>query len=138
MKINDQLQELYAQASRAYKKPVIVKIDGPIEEAQPIASLENTAQQVQVGDYIVTGVRGERYPIGPAVFADYEPVLEKPGFYMKKKLYIHVYQVDMSGEIETAQGSILYFEPGYYIVMQSPTDAWAVAQEIFEETYVIE
>ncbi len=34
------------------------------------------------GHYIVTGVKGERYGIEPAVFAEYEPVEGRPGYYV--------------------------------------------------------
>lgn len=136
MNINNMVQQFFEKASLAYKKPIKVKIEGPMTEPKMVASLENTEQIARIGDYIVTGINGEQYPIGPAVFTEYEVTSEQePHLYRKKKKIIHAYKVDFKGEIETVQGSVLYFEPGYYIVMQSPTDAWAVAGEIFEATY---
>ncbi|MEK4230859.1 hypothetical protein [Solibacillus sp. FSL H8-0538] len=136
MKINEIGTKLFNQASLAYKKPIHIKIEGPIQEQQIIASLENNEQVAKKGDYIVTGVQGEQYPIGPEVFADYDKV-DGENVYCKKKKMVHVYKVDFKGEVETTQGSTLYFQPGYYIVMESPTDMWAVAGDIFETTYEI-
>lgn len=135
-KVNAELPQLFENAFKAYKKPVLVKITGPLATSEEVKSLENDKQLAKVGDYIVTGVDGERYPISAEVFANYEAVEENGEvFYRKKKQVIRAIQVDFEGVIETAQGSILNFQPSYYIVMQSPTDAWAVEKTIFEKTY---
>lgn len=56
------------------KKPVEVEAVGPIEEVEYIETLEGV-MKADVGDYIITGVKGERYPCKPDIFeATYEPV----------------------------------------------------------------
>ncbi|MBQ3089506.1 MAG: hypothetical protein IJD21_02975 [Oscillospiraceae bacterium] len=57
------------------KKPVVIEAyqtDKPIK----IETLEGT-MQAEVGDYIITGIKGEKYPCKPDIFRlTYEPVSE--------------------------------------------------------------
>ena len=56
------------------KKPVVVEAEGPITQAMTIKTLEGD-MRADVGDYIITGVKGERYPCKPDIFHEtYEPV----------------------------------------------------------------
>ena len=59
---------------RAYrKKPVVIKAR-VATETEHIATLEGT-MTANPGDYIITGVKGEKYPCKPDIFcATYEPV----------------------------------------------------------------
>lgn len=58
------------------KKPVVVEAEGPIDHRQLIKTLEGD-MWVDVGDYIITGVKGELYPCKPDIFhKTYEPVEE--------------------------------------------------------------
>lgn len=59
---------------RLYRKvPVVISAEGPITEAREINTLEGT-MRADVGDYIITGVKGERYPCKPDIFlATYDP-----------------------------------------------------------------
>lgn len=60
--------------TRWRKKPVEVEVEGPITKLQTIETLEGT-MRADVGDYIITGVAGERYPCKPDIFVEtYEPV----------------------------------------------------------------
>lgn len=59
---------------RVRKKPVEVEIEGPLSEEQVVETMEGELT-ASPGDYIVTGVEGERYPIDPEVLLEtYEPV----------------------------------------------------------------
>lgn len=59
---------------RYRKKPVVIEAEGPITEPQDIVTLEGT-MHASVGDYIITGVQGERYPCKPDIFeATYEAI----------------------------------------------------------------
>lgn len=59
------------------KKPVVVEVEGPITKPHDILTLEGT-MRADVGDYIITGVKGERYPCKPDIFhATYEPAEEE-------------------------------------------------------------
>lgn len=66
------------------KKPIIIEAVGPIAEEEYIETLEGT-MKADVGDYIITGVSGERYPCKPDIFNQtYEPVEEKDAGIMGK------------------------------------------------------
>lgn len=52
---------------RYIRKPVVVSAEGPITEPREITTLEGT-MRANVGDYVVTGVQGEQYPVKPDIF----------------------------------------------------------------------
>ena len=55
------------------KQPVVIEAV-QCEEVTLIETLEGT-MRAEVGDWIITGVKGERYPCKPDIFAaTYEPV----------------------------------------------------------------
>ena len=55
------------------KKPVVIEAYQTDKEVY-IETLEGT-MKANVGDYIITGVNGEKYPCKPDIFAKtYEPV----------------------------------------------------------------
>jgi uncharacterized protein YegL len=62
-------------ASNSYKpRAIIITVEGPIDEWQDIWTIAGTMRASR-GDYIVTGVQGERYPVKPDIFhATYESV----------------------------------------------------------------
>jgi hypothetical protein len=64
----------HMSTTRKYRKrPVTITAEGPIDTPQTITTLEGV-MQAAVGDYIITGVQGERYPVKPDIFhATYEP-----------------------------------------------------------------
>ena len=58
------------------KKPVVVEVEGPVTKQEDIVTLEGV-MRADIGDYIITGVNGERYPCKPDIFAaTYEPVTD--------------------------------------------------------------
>ena len=60
------------------KKPVVIEAYQTDKELD-IETLEGT-MHASVGDYIITGVRGEQYPCKPDIFEQtYEPVEEMEG-----------------------------------------------------------
>lgn len=64
------------ETRRWMKRPVIIEARGPIEEEEYIETLEGT-MKASVGDYIITGISGEKYPCKPTIFhMTYEPVKE--------------------------------------------------------------
>lgn len=137
MRINDIANDIFNKASKAYKKPVPVKIEGPILHETFIRSWENDQLPVHRGDYIITGIKGEKYPISSTVFHEYERAIEAgENMYKKKMKIVYAYQVDFKGTVITSQNKMLEFQPGYYIVMESPENMWAVEENVFKESYV--
>ena len=63
MLINDIANDILKKARKAYKKPIPVKIEGPVMTETVIRSWENDHQMANPGDYIVTGIKGEKYPL---------------------------------------------------------------------------
>ena len=74
---------------RFRKKPVVidaVRLTRPVT----IETLEGNMRG-EVGDWLITGVKGEQYPCKPDVFAQtYEPEDEEAAAYMKKFRHIPV------------------------------------------------
>jgi len=59
---------------RARKKPITIDVEGPVTEPAAIHTLEGT-MTADIGDYILTGIQGERYPCKPDIFhASYDIV----------------------------------------------------------------
>lgn len=57
------------------KKPIVVEAE-VARSRQVIHTLEGE-MVAEAGDYIVTGIKGERYPVKPDIFeATYDPVEE--------------------------------------------------------------
>lgn len=136
MRINNIANEIFNKARKACKKPIPIKIEGPVTNDKMIKSMENDHQIAHPGDYVVTGMKGEEYPIPANVFQEYEPAFEAgKNMYKKKTKIVYAYKVDFPGELVTTQGDILLFQPGYYIVMESPENMWAVDGKIFGESY---
>ncbi len=61
-------------AGTARKKPIIIKFT-IAEEPEEIKTLEGT-MTANVGDYIITGVNGEKYPCKPDIFVKSYEVIE--------------------------------------------------------------
>lgn len=60
------------------KKPVVIEAV-QTQERQEIHTLEGT-MVAEPGDWVITGVKGERYPCKPDIFAaTYEPAEEVAG-----------------------------------------------------------
>ena len=75
----DQLRQQAARGGQSMtkyrKRPIVIEARGPITEPEAIETLEGT-MTASVGDYVITGTRGEMYPCKPDVFSDvYEPVV---------------------------------------------------------------
>ncbi len=61
------------------KLPVVIEAEGPITEEQIIPTLKGD-MKADVGDFIITGVQGERYPCKPDIFhKTYHAVENKEG-----------------------------------------------------------
>lgn len=68
------IEDIYRNETRRYrKKPLIVEAYVATEE-EYIETLEGT-MKANIGDYVITGVKGEKYPCKPDVFHEtYEVV----------------------------------------------------------------
>jgi hypothetical protein len=55
------------ESAKYRKKPIVIEAY-QAEEVELIETLEGT-MRAEVGDWVITGVKGERYPCKPDIFA---------------------------------------------------------------------
>lgn len=122
-----------------------VKIPSPVavEMAQCSGQLKTLEGLVafDTGDAILTGAKGERWPIRRKTFeANYEPVLPtvmgQNGRYVKRFVVVEAAQVGERCEIELEGGrGVLVANAGDWIVNAPDGARWVVNDELFRLTY---
>jgi hypothetical protein len=115
----------------AFKPPVPV----PHETATQAGTIETLEGPVryEAGHKIMTGPKGERYPIAPEKFEKLYDVDEK-GTATPKKVIKQVRPADHSGVLKTSWGELSY-KPGDLVVRHGEGDYGVVAPDIFAKTY---
>lgn len=123
-----------------HKTDVSVRIE-PITGPTEIDNPEEGKQTLLPGkyQYVVTGVKGERYGIPETTFAEYVEDPEVPGHYHKPLehtpilLGIRLYcTVTLDREDWPHSG-----EPGAVMIIKAPDDFYCIAWEEFKLTYDI-
>lgn len=106
----------------------VAKTDGSIETLEGPVSYK-------AGFYIMTGPKGERYPITPEKFATlYND--NGDGTATPKKIEKIAKVADRSGVVKTSWGEDLHYNPDVdVIVRHGPGDYGVVKREIFNKTY---
>ena len=118
---------------KTYKKPAkekyeIAKQDGSID------TLEGTVSYKK-GYYIMTGPKGEKYPIPPEKFAELKDD-HGDGIATPKKINKIAKLVDHDGSVKTSWGETLNYTKGEdYIVRHGAGDYGVVKADIFKQTY---
>lgn len=123
----------FHDAIEAYKNPIPVsyetaEADGTIETLEgPVA--------YKAGYKIITGPKGERYPIPPEKFAGlYDD--NGDGSATPKKIIKRAKLADHDGAVKTSWGETLNYTAGEdYIVQHGPGDYGVVKRDIFAKTY---
>lgn len=117
------------------KKPVILKA---VQAKVPttIQTLEGPVQANQ-NDWIMTGVKGEQWPVRPEVFArSYDPVPGAADMFQKKQIQIMAVQINQQMQILDAQGAVKYTgSPQDWLVIGLNGDKYFVKPDIFAATY---
>lgn len=122
---------------KAFKKPIVVPFE-ILTEDTIIETLEGPVSAV-AGSYVLTGVKGERWPMSLAKFAAAYEALNNINA-VKRKAIVEAIKVPTKFFVEvnwTGQPSLLTGNPGDWLIING-NDAWVVANEIFLETYEIE
>jgi len=89
----------------------------------------------KAGFYIVTGPKGEQYPIPPAKFADLYDDSGK-GVATPKKIMKVAKLADHNGVVNTSWGEPLNYTAGNdFIVKHGPGDYGVIKKDIFAQTY---
>jgi len=117
------------------KKPVVLKAV-QAKEPTTIQTLEGPVQANQ-GDWIMTGVKGENWPVRPDVFArSYDPVAGAADMYQKKPIAIMAVQIDQAMNILDPAGKVKYQgTAGDWLVIGLNGDKYFVKPDIFAATY---
>ena len=130
MKINDQWFE--TNSFETFKKPA--------QEHYEIATEPGTIETLEgpityeANHYIMTGPKGERYPISPEKFKDLKDDLGN-GIASPKKIPKIAKLADHDGTLHTNWGDLAYTNGNDYIVRHGTNDYGAVKKDIFIQTY---
>lgn len=115
----------------------------PAKERYEVASLPGTIQTLEgpvkypAGYYIMTGPKGEQYPISPERFKDLKDDLGD-GICTPKKIMKIAKLADHSGTVDTSWGEKLHYNTDEdYIVKHGPNDYGVVKKDIFKITYKV-
>lgn len=118
---------------KTYKKPA--------KEKYEIASQDGTINTLEgpvsykKGYYIMTGPKGEKYPIPPEKFDDLKDD-HGDGIATPKKIIKTAKLADHDGAVKTSWGETLNYTKGEdYIVRHGSNDYGVVKADIFKQTY---
>ena len=113
----------------------------PNPEKYEIAQQDGTIQTLEgpvnykKGYYILTGPKGERYPIPPAKFAELKDD-QGNGVCTPKKIVKDAKLADHDGSVKTSWGETLNYTRGNDVVVRhGPGDYGVVKKDIFAKTY---
>ena len=95
----------------------------------------------EAGDALMTGIRGEHWPIRKSVFLDtYKPVSPtragEPGLYVKRPTEVLALELCLPISVGVSwQGDLLTGQAGDWLIQYGPGDYGIVTRTIFEQTY---
>lgn len=125
--------EWFEQGSfQTYKKPAVEKYE--IAQASGTVQTLEGPVNYKAGHYIMTGPKGEQYPISPEKFATLKDD-NGNGTCTPKKIPKVAKLADHDGVIHTSWGDLNYTTGNDYIVRHGPNDYGAVKKDIFATTY---
>jgi len=119
-------------AFKTWKNPTPVKYE-VADAAGTVDTLEGPMRH-DAGHYIMTGPKGERYPITPEKFKSlYDD--NGNGTATPKRVEKLAKVADHDGVLHTSWGDLAYTTGADYIVRHGPNDYGAVKADIFAKTY---
>jgi hypothetical protein len=137
--MNSVYEKLSLRKASYRSRPVEVSVE-IADRAQTIDTLEGPVL-CQIGDAIVTGVKGERYPVPAGKFQHkFEPLpgnhQNASGKYTKRIKEVQAAQLHESMNVQLGGGQgVLDGKPGDWCVWYSDTDFGIVAGNIFPDLY---
>jgi len=117
---------------KTFKKPAKEKYE-IARQAGTVQTLEGPVNY-QAGHYIMTGPKGEQYPITPEKFHSLKDDMGN-GIAAPKKIPKVAKLADHDGVIHTSWGDLNYTAGNDYIVRHGANDYGAVKKDIFAQTY---
>lgn len=119
---------------KAFKRPDKIERYEIAKEPGVIQTLEGPVEH-PAGFYIMTGPKGEQYPISPETFEKNKDDLGN-GRAQPKKIVKLAKVADHSGTVDTSWGQKLHYDPEVDIIVRHGSgDYGVVKREIFEITY---
>lgn len=123
----------FANGFKAFKKPAMEKYELAATPGT-IDTLEGPVKY-PAGYYIMTGPKGEQYPITPEKFTELKDDLGNCVCTPKKIVKIAKLS-DHSGTVDTSWGEKLHYNPREDVIVQhGPGDYGVVKKDIFAQTY---
>ena len=119
-------------AFKTFKKPAEEKYE-IAKEPGTVDTLEGPVRY-EAGHYIMTGPKGEKYPISPEKFASLKDD-QGDGIATPKKIPKIAKLADHDGVLRTSWGDLNYTKGNDYIVRHGEGDYGAVKTDIFQQTY---
>lgn len=121
-------------ARRASKLPLPVQ--ARFAEADGVCQTLEGPVQYAAGDAILTGVRGEQWPVARARFDQTYEADAVAGHYRKRPITVWALPLRAPTEVPLGGGrGTLHGQPGDWLVQYGPGDFGIVAADIFEQTY---
>ena len=118
---------------KTYKRPAKERYE-IADEPGTIDTLEGPVKY-PAGYYIMTGTKGEQYPITPEKFNDLKDDLGD-GVCTPKKIVKFAKLADHSGSVDTSWGEKLHYNSGEDIIVRHGKDDYGVVKkDIFAQTY---
>jgi hypothetical protein len=118
---------------KTYKRPAKEHYE-IADEPGTIDTLEGPVKY-PAGYYIMTGPKGEKYPISPEKFNNLKDNLGD-GVCTPKKIIKIAKPADHSGTVNTGWGEKLHYNPGEDIIVRhGENDYGVVKKDIFAQTY---
>ena len=115
-----------------YKHPTPIHYKTAIHPGT-IETLEGPVDY-QAGHKIITGPKGEQYPVSAEKFSDYYDD-NKDGTASPKKIHKHAKLADHDGVVKASWGDLNYRAGEDYIVRHGSGDYGVVKKDIFAQTY---
>jgi len=139
--VNEDLPRLEAdpRALRVCKKPIPVHAE--FAAADGVCDTLEGSVRFQAGDVIITGGRGERWPVRRDSFlSSYEPVAPtragENGSYRKAPAVAHAMQLDHACKVSVnGQENALQGNPGDWLLRYADGSHGVVQDDIFRESY---
>ena len=119
-------------AFKTFKKPNPIHYE-TAEDSGTIDTLEGPVKY-QAGHKIITGPKGEKYPVSPESFHDKYDVNDE-NTATPKKIVKYAKLADHDGVLHTSWGDLSYTKGNDVIVRHGDGDYGAVKLDIFQQTY---
>lgn len=135
MDSKDELAQKVDDPVTARQKPLIYSAQR-LTESQLVQTREGPEQAV-AGDWLVTGVEGEVWPVSNATFQKrFKPIASSSGSYEKVPATVKAYRINEAIVLETAWGTQIG-SAGDWLIESSKSDRYICASSVFSKTYDI-